>query len=237
MIEEQDWKPKQRRLTNLSEYESQNNDSVLPRFSKRNSNLTKPNFSFSSGASGLLASFNSSAFKNTLKIESTKDPQNASLDNILEELDEKEETPQQLQKKRSHVKRHSLCMNSGGLIREESSGNGNSTFKNNYNKSSKNIKIENQELSALSEKSKSDTYKRMKLKEESVQSNHQIQHETNSIKSEKPTNYLIKPKVINVKNFKDKRKSKKVFQSMEGKAPSKNPFPEKKEMAKLKVYK
>jgi hypothetical protein len=234
--------PIKRRLTNLSEYQSQKDDSNLPRFSKRNSNFTKPNFSFSSGASGLLASFNSSAFKNTLKIESTKDPQNVSLGNILEELDEKEETPQQIQKKKSHLKRHSLCVNSIAKIQEESETKSKKralgvfpTFGN--NESSNNIKIENQGLSALSEKSKSDNYKGMKLKEESVQSSNQIQNETTSIKSEKPTNYIIKPKVIRIKNFKDKRKSKKIFQSMEGKTPSTNPFPEKKTLGKLKTYK
>jgi len=235
LIEEQTWRPIQRRLTNLSELASQKDDSNLPRFSKRHSIITKPNFSFSSGASGLLASFNSSAFKNTLKIESTKDPQNMSMGNILEELDEKEEKPKENQGKRSHMKRHSLCVTSKGQIKEESTKNDSLCIYLNENKNNlkqKNeIKIETQnELSALSEKSKSGQYNAMKLKEESVQSNNQIQNESKSINSEKQSNCIIKPKVIRIKAIKEKRKTNKVFQSMEDKFQNKNVFLQKQKM-------
>ena len=193
-------------------------DTSLPRFSKRASFNTKPNFSFSSGnASGMLASFNSSLMKTTLKIENNKDTNNnRSLGNILEELGASKITEQNEDyDKNSVLKNNSFSMKmTGGLDKESINKNSLIKIRRNSSIPSKKKDINNKsQLPALSEKSKSSKNNEIKIKEESIISNNNILEE--SLISEKLNNSLIKPIVICVSKIRDKRKSNKVFQSME----------------------
>ena len=225
LIEERSVEPIKRRLTNLSEMMPQNLDTSLPRFSKRTSIITGPGFSFSSGnASGLLNSFNSSAMKNTLKIESTKDQKNLkSMGNILEELDEKESIDSK-KKQKELIKRHSFSLKKKGLLTDDSMNQSqNDSFyafqkprKTDGEKQRKGKKsailMESSHLTPLSEKSKSSHANDMKLKEESVASKNLSK---NIEKEESIKVQTIDSKAIRLRNIRQKRKTNVVFQSME----------------------
>ena len=166
--------------------------------------------------SGNLASFNSSLMKTTLKIENAKEhSNNRSLGNILEELDGSDQNDS-VKTGKTRNKRNSLSNKPKGKMKSSGFKLGRNGEKRKLS-SSMNPNKNNEkfgQLPVLSEKSNSKNNE-IKIKEESITSNNFIEEEKYSNASNK-MNTLIKPKVIRIKSIIDKRKTNKVFQSMEG---------------------